>query len=135
MAQLSDYTENLLVQWFARNTAVAARASGTWNIRLYTVAPTEAGTGGTEVSGGAYAARTLAATSGGLTITSNVITNASDVEFPVATANWGTVVAAAVWDAASAGNMLFLLPLTSSITINSGSQLRFPVGNISLTID
>lgn len=90
---------------------------------LFTVSPTaDAGTGGTEVSGGAYARQTLtratgtwAAASAGTTSNSNAIT------FPVATANWGRVLTLGLWDASTAGNLLRVVPLIT------GSYKNFAV--------
>lgn len=82
---------------------------------LFTVSPTaDAGTGGTEVSGGAYARQQItratgswAASSAGTTSNSNAIT------FPVATANWGRVLTLGLWDALTVGNLLRVVPLIS----------------------
>ena len=78
---------------------------------LFTVAPTASG-GGTEVSGGSYARAAVSANTTNFPVTSTqTIANAAAITFPTATANWGTVVAAAFFDAASGGNMLYWGPL------------------------
>jgi hypothetical protein len=81
---------------------------------LFTVAPGETG-GGTEVSGGGYARQsfTLTAASGGAT------SNAADITFGPATANWGTIVAVGIFDAATGGNMLMYGNLATSKIVNS----------------
>lgn len=71
---------------------------------LFTVGPTEAG-GGTEVSGGSYARKQVATAD--FTRTGSAITNDNNIEFVKATASWGLVIGHAVFDASSAGNMLF----------------------------
>lgn len=126
MSAMSDYLENAIGNHILRN--IAYTSPTTVYCALYTVAPSDAG-GGTEVSGGGYArqAVTFGAPSNG------VFTNSADVVFPIATANWGTIVAFALFDAATGGNMLIYGNLSSPKTINSGDQFRFPAGQLSVT--
>lgn len=128
MGAFTDYFENLLLNHTLRAQAWTPPAS--IYVALFTVAPGEAG-GGTEVSGGGYArqAVTFGAASGG------ACSNSADVTFPVATANWGTIVAIALFDAASAGNMLYYGNLSASKTINSGDQLKIPAGQLTVSLD
>jgi hypothetical protein len=97
-------------------------------LALYTVAPTDTG-GGTEVSGGSYARQTCA-----FTVSGNLATNTSAVEWPVATGTWGTVVAVGVFDALSSGNLLAYGNLTSSKSIASGDVFRIPTGDLDITL-
>lgn len=126
MSAMSDYLENAIGNHILRH--IAYTSPTTVYCALYTVAPSDSG-GGTEVSGGGYArqAVTFGAPSNG------VFTNSADVVFPTATANWGTIVAFALFDAATGGNMLIYGNLSSSKTINSGDQFRFPAGQLSVT--
>jgi len=111
----SDYLENKLVDHslgtttFTKPTAV--------HIALFTVTPTDVAASGTEVTGGSYARQTatFAAASGG----SAALTAA--VAFPAATADWGTVVAVGIFDAATTGNMLWWGPLTANRTVSNGT--------------
>lgn len=104
-------------------------------IALYTVTPSDAG-GGTEVTGGSYARQALNPADanwsapdaiGGLSA------NVGAVNFPVATASWGTIVAVGIHDHATAGNLLFWGALTANKTIASGDQFVFPATNLSVT--
>lgn len=109
-------------------------APGSLYVALFTSAPSQAGTGGTEVSGGSYARKAVtfsAASGGGPASTSN---NAQ-VQFPTASADWGTVVSAAIFSAATGGAMLDVGALASSKKIESGDTLIFPVSSISITLD
>lgn len=76
-------------------------------VALLTTAPTDdTGTGLVEVSGGAYARQ--AATFGSVNNADPSTTaNTAAVTFPQSTASWGTVVAFALYDAATAGNLLY----------------------------
>lgn len=127
----SDYLENKVLDHVLG--AVTYTPPATVYIAAYTVAPTDAG-GGTEVTGGSYArvavtnnATNFPAASGG------VKSNGTIINFPTATADWGTVVAAAVSDAASAGNILFWADLTTSKLIQNTDQFFIPVGGAVFT--
>ncbi len=122
----TDFLENKLVAHTFSNTAYTS--PGTVYLGLYTVAPTDSSTG-TEVTGGGYARQTAA-----LTTTGNAATNASAIEFPTATANYGTVVAVAILDASSSGNMLAYAALASNKTIETGDVLRIPAGDLDITL-
>ena len=132
MSNATDFYEDRLVAYH-RGTQPAAPPAN-WYISLHTATTTDAG-GGTEVSGGAYARVAVAASTAQWTASSagnGTTSNVNAITFPAATANWGTVVDFAIWDASSAGNMWFHGPLTTSRTINSGDTFSF--GANALTI-
>lgn len=95
-------------------------------VGLFTASPGPGG-GGSEVAGGGYArtAATFASPSNG------VLTNNASVTFPQATAPWGTIVAFALFD--NTGNLLWYGNLTASKTINTGDQLTFAAGGLTVT--
>tara|TARA_R100000406_G_scaffold77206_1_gene57832 strand:+ start:679 stop:1059 length:381 start_codon:yes stop_codon:yes gene_type:complete len=123
----TDYLENKLVAHTFSNTAFTSPSSVF--VALYTVAPTDSTTG-TEVSGGGYARQ-----SASFTTTGNAATNASAIEYPTATGNYGTVVATALLDASSGGNMLAYATLSASKTISTGDVFRIPAGDLDITLD
>ena len=127
----SDYLEDKVLKHVFANTAYTSPT--TLYVALFTVAPTDAG-GGTEVttSGSAYARQVMTFNVSGSNPTQ--ATNSGAVEFPTATSNWGTIVAAAVFDAASGGNMLAWANLTANKTISSGDVFRFPASNFTVTL-
>ena len=123
----SNYLENkVLLHVFG---ATAYTAPATIYVGLYTSDPGEGNTG-TEVSGGSYARQTIA-----FTVAGNQASNTAAVEFPTATASWGTVTYAAVFDAVSGGNMMAYGALTTSKTIASGDVLRIPAGDFDINLD
>jgi len=129
MAGFSDYLEDkVLDHVFGGN---AYTAPSTLYVGLYTVAPSDTG-GGTEVSGGAYARQTATFTVSGTDPTT--ATNSAAIEYPTATADYGTVVACGVFDAASAGNLLAYASLTSNKTVESGDIFRFNSGDLDITL-
>lgn len=130
MAGFTNFSEDLVLDWLLTN-ASATRPTA-WYVALYTVAPGEAG-GGTEVSGGSYARTAVTFTVSGTAPTT--ASNSGAVEFPTATASWGTVVAAGIYDASTSGNLLAFANLTTSKTVDSGDVLRFNTGEIDVTLD
>lgn len=129
MAALSDHAEELLLNWLM-TTGTATRPTN-WYVALYTAAPSDSG-GGTEVSTGGYArqAVTFAAASspGGTT------SNSGTVSFTASGADYGTVTHIGIFDAVSAGNLLWHGAMTASKTIADGDTLEFSTGNIDLTL-
>jgi len=107
----------------------AYTAPTTLYLALYTAAPGETG-GGTELSGSAYARQTVAFTTSG-----NTTSNNAAVEFPTATASWGSVTHVGVFDAATGGNLMAYAPLTIAKTIDSGDVFRIPNADLDITLD
>ena len=129
MAALSDHSEALLLDWLM-TTGSATRPTA-WYVALYTAAPSDSG-GGTEVSGSGYTRQSVtfdAATSPGGTTS-----NSGDVSFTAAGGNWGTITHIGIFDASSAGNLLWHGAMTASKVVNDGDTLQFSAGNIDLTI-
>jgi len=129
----SDFLELELLDHVLGNAAYSAPA--TVYIALYTVAPTDAG-GGTEVTGGSYVRKSVTnndtnwpAASGGAK------SNGTEITFVEATASWGEVVAFGIFDAESAGNLLYWADLTANKTIDSGDTAKFAVGDLEITED
>lgn len=127
---LSNFLEDKILNLVLKNTAYTPPS--TIYVSLHTADPTDAGTG-TEVTtvGTAYARQT--ATFG--TVSSGSVTNSLEILFPVATANYGIVTHLALWDASTAGNMLFSGVLTASKTINNGDQFKIAASNLTITLD
>lgn len=124
---------------YAEQQALAAVLDGSF-VGLATSTPTD-GSPGTEVSGNGYARQSWApAYTQGSPTEAN---NSSAVEFPAATAGWGTITYAMVFDAASGGNFLGYLELRDpndtgtplSKEVSSGDILRFPAGALVFTMD
>ena len=145
MAALSNYMENKIIDAMFRNQSFPSIP--TLYFACFTVAPTDTG-GGTEVTGGSYARAAVTAsmanfagtqgagTTSGSTGTSGTTSNNIDIQFPSPTANWGTVLAMAVFDAASGGNMLCYGPISPAKVVNSGDiPSKFSIGQWAFQID
>lgn len=102
----SRRTAGGLLQHIAGETALFALPAA--YVALLTTAPTaDDGTGAVEAAGGGYArVATSAATWAAASAPPPLVANTAAIAFPTATANWGTVVAAALYDAAAGGNLL-----------------------------
>lgn len=98
----SNFLELSILNHWLGNSAYSAPA--TVHFALFTVAPTDAG-GGTEVTGGSYA-RVVVTNNLTNFPSANPKSNAGAITWPTATADWGTIVAVGVFDAASSGNLL-----------------------------
>lgn len=127
MAEMSNFLENALINATLRNTSYTSPA--VVYVGLFTSDPTDAGSG-TEVSGGSYARTsvTFGAPSNGVT------TNSGAVEFPQATASWGTVGWIGIHDAATSGNLLYHTALDTSKTIDNGDIFKIAIGSLSVTL-
>ena len=129
MAGFSDYLEDKVLDHVFGGNAYTAPT--TLYVALYTVAPTDTG-GGTEVSGGGYVRKTAAFTVSGTNPTT--ASNSAAVEYPTATANYGTVVAVGIFDALSGGNLLAYANLDTSKVVSTGDVFRFNTGDLDITL-
>ena len=123
----SDYLETKVLDHVFAGTAYTAPT--TLYVALFTAAPSDSG-GGTEVSGGGYARQTIAFTTSGDTTSNNAA-----IEFPTATANYGSVTHVGIFDAASAGNLMAHAALTSAKNIETGDVFRIPSGDLDITLN
>jgi len=130
----SDYLEVELRKHLCRTGSFTKPSQ--LHVRLYTANAGETG-GGTEVTGGSYAPvqrDPLDANWTGASSTDGLTDNAAALTYPAPTANWGVVTGFALWDAATAGNLLIYGALTTSKTVNNGDAApNFPIGALDIT--
>jgi hypothetical protein len=130
MSAASDYLENKVLDHFLGTASTSAPA--TVYLALFTSDPTDAGSG-TEVStsGTAYSRQSIAFSSA----SSGSTSNSADVEFSQATGSgFGTVTHFGIYDASTAGNLLFHGSLTASKTIDAGDVFKIASSNLSITV-
>ena len=123
----SNTFETTVLTWVF-TTSSATRPTA-WYIALYTASPSDPG-GGTEVTGGGYARQAVT-----FTVSGNTASNTAAIEWPVATAGYGTVTDVGVFDAASGGNLIAYAALTTSKAIDTGDVFRLPAGDLDVTLD
>ena len=134
----TDYLEDKILDHVFGGNAYTAPT--TLYVGLHTSASSDSAAG-TEVSGGSYARKTVTFTVSGTSPTE--ATTGSAVEFAAATATWGTVTYAGVYDASSGGNLLAYAELTDPSdfttalpkTIASGDIFRISAGNLKIRLD
>ncbi len=72
---------------------------------------------------------------GGMTASAGIVTSSADINFPQATASWGSVGYLGILDALSSGNLLMHTALTTAKTIDTGDILKITSGNLTVTLD
>jgi hypothetical protein len=134
----TDYLEDKILGHVFEGTAYTAPS--TLYVGLHTSASSDSAAG-TEVTGGSYARQTATFSVSGTSPTEAATTSA--IEFPTATASWGTVTYAGVYDASSGGNLLAYAQLTDPSdfttalpkTIETGDIFRISAGNLKIRLD
>jgi hypothetical protein len=126
---LSNVFETRVLTWLFTGDAVTRPSS--FYIALFTSNPAEDASG-TEVStsGTAYARQSAT-----FTVSGNEATNSAAIEFPTATASYGTVTHIGVYDASTGGNLIAYAALTTSKAIDTGDVLRLPANDLDITMD
>lgn len=126
---LSNVFETRVLTWLFTGDAVTRPSS--FYIALFTSNPAEDASG-TEVStsGTAYARQSAT-----FTVSGNEATNSAAIEFPTATASYGTVTHIGVFDASTGGNLIAYAALTTSKAIDTGDVLRLPANELDITMD
>ena len=131
MSGLSTYTQNAILNWI-KGTAMPAAPAAVY-VGLFNGDPTDAGSGGSEVTTAIRTAGRVTATFG--TIIGNTsIANSSDVDFGQA-AGSATVSHFGLFSAASAGQLLASGSLASSQSITATNLVKFATGALTLTVD
>ena len=132
MSALSDHLENALADHALGLTTYTPGA--TLTLKLYTTAPSDSA-GGTEVSGGSYAA---------VSITNNTLnfpvcetsgdprkTNGTVFQFPTASAAWGLVTHWALWNST---NLLAYGAFSPSNYVSLGDAPRIAIGALDIKL-
>jgi hypothetical protein len=103
-------------------------------VGLSTADPTDDGTGLAEPSGNAYA-RVQTSTSDWNAASNGSLDNTNDITFDLATGSWGTITHFALFDAATAGNMLAHGALSQSKAIGESDTARFKASDLQISLD
>jgi hypothetical protein len=133
MAGKADYLENKVLDHIFNATAYTAPT--TLYFALFTAAPSDSG-GGTEVSGGSYARKAVTPnTTNFPSASGGSVSNGAAITFATATASWGVVTHFGIFDASTAGNLLYWGALSASKTVDSGDTVSFAAGALSVSED
>ena len=133
MSGKGDYLENKLLDEVLGGVDYTPAA--TVDVALYTTAPTDSG-GGTEVTGGSYAR--VAVTNNATNwpaASAGAKSNGIAIQFATPTANWGTIVAFAIFEG-STSNLLYWGLVTPNKTVNNGDAAPvFEIGDLDVSED
>lgn len=136
MAGFSNYTENqvldalfnggtltipgLYLALFKSDAGLEENVSGSWEEVTDT--------------SGSYARIDIETLGGFNSASDGTVSNAQDMEFPVALADWGTITYTAVMDAVNGGNVLAYGPLLNPRTVYNGDSIKVPAGALVITL-
>ena len=126
MSAMSDYLENKVLDHVLGTTSYTMPTTVYIGLSTGSFADDNSGT---ELTGGSYARQSIAFDAAA----SGTTDNTSAVDFPVATANWGTVSHYGLFDASSGGNLLVHGAFASSKTVETGDVLRIGAGELDIT--
>ena len=132
MSDFTDYIEAAIIDWMFGDTAFPATHS-TLYVALHTADPTNSGEAN-EVAAGDYG-RAATTANGDWTRTANEVENANDIEFGIATSNWGEITHFSLWDAETEGNALAQSALDASTTIDENDEIRFLAGALTAAVN
>lgn len=105
--------------------------SGTYYLALFLTDPTASGTG-TEVSGGGYARKIINFSAPSLVSGKEQVSSSAPVDFGTLTADLGTVAYWGIYDALTAGNLLWYGSFTRSKNVLNGDAITVSAGGYRL---
>lgn len=136
MAGFSNYIENMVLDGlfgegaltipgnylalFKSDTGLEENDSGSWEEVTDT--------------SGSYARIDIRTLGGFNSASDGNVSNAQEMEFPVAQADWGTITYTAVMDSATGGNVIAYGPLLNPRTIYNGDSIKVPAGALVITL-
>jgi hypothetical protein len=127
---MSDYLELEILDHVLKNTAYTAPS--TVYIALYSATPSDSG-GGTELTvANGYARQAITF---GTVASAGSIASSATVTFTASGGDWSTATHAGIFDASTAGNLVFWGALTASFTLTDGNSEEFTATNISVALD
>jgi hypothetical protein len=139
MGSFSDYAEAKVLDYVFSGAAFTPPAN--LFVALYTATPTDAG-GGTELTIGSLGYTRVSVTNNATNFPASTGTspttksNGTAITFGTnTTTDWGTITAVALFDAASAGNMIAWTALTVSKPVMVGDTASFAIGALTFTLD
>lgn len=128
-------TENDVVAYIFKGTAIPWAAATQLDIHLHTADPGESGVSTTsEATYTSYAAVTVDRDSGSWTVSGNQATNAELVQFPQCTGGSNTITHVSITPNAST-QILYSGALGSSLSVSNGIQPQFAIGALAITED
>ena len=132
MAGISNYLQPKVLDRIFRNVAGTGWPATCFAALYTTASPGDDGLSGVEVAAGDYARQSVAFAAA----TTTQIANSADVTFTNSAGSaWGTISGIALWDALTAGNLLWVGTITPSIVVTSGVPVKITAGSLIITAD
>ena len=127
---MSDYLANVILDFIFRNQAFAAP---NLHVALTTATVADSNTGSTisEPAGNAYARVDFADWQ---VAAAGALQNNTSITFPTPTGSWGSIVATAICDALSVGNVLFYDNAIVDQAVGNGDTVRFNAGDFDVSL-
>lgn len=137
--EISDYLADALLDFAFRNQAFSAPDTYVALIITSTVQDSDTGSTITEPSGGSYARKQVNVNGGSSPTwdlatgtTPTEIDNTHAITFTQATGDWGTIIAVAICDAATLGNLLMYDNAMADQAVNNGDTAEFAIGVLDI---
>lgn len=144
----SNTFENDLLLLIFNNTAVTligdasglqpAGTAGSLYVSLHTADPDEAGTqASSETTYSNYQRQAVARSGAGWTVSGNAVSNTALIQFPTCGASGATLTHFGVGcsSGTGAGKLLYSGELSSPLTVSTGIQPQFAIGELDITED
>lgn len=133
----SNQTENDLMEYIFKSTAIPWSAAGNWFISLHTADPGDAGNQTTsEATYGGYARIQVVRSGAGWTVSGNQAQNAALVQFPQCTSGSSIATHVAIGTSLTGtGQILYSGALSGALSISTGIQPQFSPGTLVVTED
>ena len=142
MTAASNYLEEATLKHILQNASTNGAAYDTSSLDLYvslhTGSPGEANDGANEIPTSGYNYARVLASFGDVTESSNTVSASSDetITFGQASANYpADVTHVGIYDAATAGNLLFFGVLSATKTVTAGDVFQINSGSLTITLD
>jgi hypothetical protein len=117
---------DILMAFFTNAGTTTSMTFPNHYLAIHTQDPTDLGLASTELSGGAYTRQQIHWTSA----VNKTVSNNSQLIFnglPAATATyWG------IWNAATGGQVLFVIPIPTPIVVGSGGTIIVPTADVAI---
>ena len=125
---LTDTYETLLLKYLLTTDSVTRPTN--WYVGLYASGnqPSDS-SAGTELSGNGYARQSVT-----FSVTGNSGTNSGSITFPTATASWGTITFAGLFDSQNGGSLIAYSQLGASKVIDTNDILQISNNSLTLTL-
>lgn len=128
MSAMSDYLENEILDHILGTGAYTMPTTVYVGLSTGSFADDNSGT---ELSGSGYARQSASFNAAA----SGTADNSAAIEFPAATASWGTVSHFGIFDALTSGNLLIHGSFTTAKEIGTGDILKISAGDLDISAD